>query len=125
MIEGDKQALDYVRQSFETLHESLRERNRKGFFDAAKKCEALFCKLLNTVYGWNLVNLNDRKLNNKAIDLGDEAQKVCVQITSCQEKHKREKVEKNAGRFREARVGTGLYASGYFDAGLAGVSDAE
>jgi uncharacterized protein (DUF1778 family) len=44
--------------------------------------ENLFCILLNTAFGWQLVNANERKANQDSFDLVDEIRKLHVQITS-------------------------------------------
>lgn len=87
-------SLDCIQKWFNDISEYVKKQNNKGYFDAAKKCEDLFCDLLNTVYGWDLDNLNYTKNNSPIIDLGDYEHSVCVQVTSCQIKVKRLKLKK-------------------------------
>lgn len=52
------------------------------FFDLNIVAEDFYQRLLNEVYGYNLVNLNQTKLNTPSIDLADSALKVAVQVTT-------------------------------------------
>ena len=44
--------------------------------------ENLFCVFLNTAFGWQLTNANERKANQDSFDLVDEKRKLHVQVTS-------------------------------------------
>lgn len=56
--------------------------NEINFYDNNIGSEDFMCGLLNYVYGWHLVNLNKKDKNCPGIDLGDEENRVAVQITS-------------------------------------------
>jgi hypothetical protein len=56
--------------------------NQAGFYDINKGAEGFFCQLLNMIYGLQLRNMNEIQTNYPAIDLGDQVNKVCVQVTS-------------------------------------------
>lgn len=44
--------------------------------------ESFFCGLLNTVFGYQLHDLNATEMNYTSIDLGDEKNKIAIQVTS-------------------------------------------
>lgn len=63
--------------------------NQAGLFDIDSLSEDFFQKLLNLVFGYNLININIvEKKNFPAIDLGDDGQKVAFQITAVSSKTK-------------------------------------
>ncbi|MBE9217456.1 SMEK domain-containing protein [Dolichospermum flos-aquae LEGE 04289] len=49
--------------------------------------EYFVAKLLNTIYDYNLINLNSKNRSCPAIDLGDYNKKVCFQVTSTSRKN--------------------------------------
>ena len=51
-------------------------------YDLNRYLEDFFKDILNIVYGYKLVNLNEERSNNPGLDLGDEAVKVAFQVTS-------------------------------------------
>ena len=44
--------------------------------------ESFMCGLLNLVYSYNLVNLNNAQANYTSIDLGDRTKRIAIQVTS-------------------------------------------
>lgn len=64
--------------------------------------EDVVCRLLNLMYGYSLVNLNIGKGNYPGIDLGDEHNRIAVQVTS---DNSREKVRETIRKFREHGYG--------------------
>lgn len=54
----------------------------RGRGKRSDESESLYCDLLNTAFGYNLKNMNWVKDNFPAIDLGDDTEKLAVQITS-------------------------------------------
>lgn len=61
-----------------------------GDYSLNRLGENFVAKLLNKIYGWRLRNLNEDIPNHPAIDLGDETNKVSVQVTS---EYAREKIQ--------------------------------
>ncbi|WOX53236.1 SMEK domain-containing protein [Aeromonas sp. CD] len=63
---------------------SQQVKNRAGLqlFDLNRYLEDFFKEVLNIVYGYNLINLNEERSNNPGLDLGDEKAKVAFQVTS-------------------------------------------
>ncbi len=68
------------------------------FFDQNIVSEDFFAGLLNAVYDYSLVNLNHTDLNAVAIDLGDETNRIAVQVTS---ERSKAKVQKTVDKFVE------------------------
>ncbi|AGF57402.1 hypothetical protein B0P06_004302 [Clostridium saccharoperbutylacetonicum] len=58
--------------------------------------EDFFRELLNIVYKYNLININSIQKNVSAIDLGDEKNRICIQVTS---NNKRNKVQETIDKF--------------------------
>jgi len=56
--------------------------NSLSFTDINHGAEDFYCGLLNLVYGYSLKNINITDLNAAAIDLGDEQNKIAIQVTS-------------------------------------------
>ena len=53
-----------------------------NYYDINKVSEGFVCVLLNAVYGYELVDLNERQKNQCAIDLGDTKKGFSIQVTS-------------------------------------------
>lgn len=60
----------------------FKSRSKKGYFDLNKKAETFFRDVLNIVYDWRLKDLNKIQSNYPAIDLADDEELVCVQVTA-------------------------------------------
>lgn len=77
---------------------SYQVKSRAGLqlYDLNRFLEDFFKALLNTVLGYNLINLNDERSNNPGLDLGDEAAGVAFQITSTKTSDKVNKTLKKA-----------------------------
>lgn len=56
--------------------------NSLSLTDINHGAEDFYCGLLNLVYGYSLGNINITDLNAAAIDLGDEQNKIAIQVTS-------------------------------------------
>ena len=72
--------------------------NSEGLRDIDMAMEDLVCDLLNLTYGYELDNLNKVKMNYPGIDLGDERNRVAVQVTA---ESDREKIEKTIEMFEK------------------------
>lgn len=64
------------------LKYQIQTRNKLQLYDLSKVCEDFFREILNIVYDLNLTNLNNERVNEPGIDLGDKKSKVAYQITS-------------------------------------------
>ena len=95
-------------QSFKTFEEIImylsilryifKSRTKKGQYDLNKKAEPFFKNIMNIVYDWNLIDLNEIQSNYPAIDLGDSQNKVCVQVTA---ENGSSKISKTVDKFVE------------------------
>jgi hypothetical protein len=56
--------------------------NSLSLTDINHGAEDFYCGLLNLTYGYSLGNINITDLNAAAIDLGDEQNKIAIQVTS-------------------------------------------
>lgn len=56
--------------------------NSNHLMDLNDTLEKTFCGLLNRVFGWNLINLNDEEKNFPGIDLSDSGNRISVQISA-------------------------------------------
>jgi hypothetical protein len=70
--------------------------NSLNLTDINKHAEDFYRELLNLVYGYDLKNINIEEQNATAIDLGDEKQKIAIQVTSTQSL---EKIKKTFSSF--------------------------
>lgn len=64
------------------LKYQIQTRNRLQLYDLTKVCEDFCREVLNLVYNFNLANLNNERINEPGIDLGDKRKKIAYQITS-------------------------------------------
>lgn len=72
-------------------------KNKMNLNDINSLCENLFCEILNIVYNYNLIVLNSKSnYYNIAVDLGDEAKRFYVQVTS---NRKNEKINETLRKF--------------------------
>lgn len=83
----------YITQKISEICSYIKLSNNMGHFDTNLFMEDLVLMLLNTTFGYKLENINHKfgKNNVKGIDLIDETNKVCIQISSrtdlCKIKH--------------------------------------
>lgn len=69
-------------QSLTWLSTQVSVQNRLNLTDVNVHSENFYRDLLNLAFGYNLVNINTIDPNAAAIDLGDEAKKLAIQVTS-------------------------------------------
>src|SRR5262249_20348720 len=60
----------------------LNNRNRLNLTDANRTLESIMLRLFNTLFGWELVDLNLEKDNFPAADLGDRKERIAIQVTT-------------------------------------------
>lgn len=60
---------------------NIQSQCKAGLFDDNKYWENIIRYLMNAVYGFDLKNLNEEKINYPGIDLGDQSEKIGVQVT--------------------------------------------
>ena len=83
-----KELIEFIAGTLARLKATVATLNAAHFFDLNVVAEDFFADLLNTVYGYSLVNLNHDDLNKAAIDLGDTSGRIAVQVTSQRNKAK-------------------------------------
>jgi hypothetical protein len=88
MILNQEDLIKKIEKSLTILEVSTRNRTRLNLNDQNVMAEPVIAKLLNLIYGYNLVNLNIGKKNSAAIDLGDKRNKIAVQVTSTNTRRK-------------------------------------
>lgn len=71
-----------IAEKLDRFRHRLSRQNRQGLYDLARYAEDLVCRLLNLVFGWELINLNDKQPNCPVIDLADRRRGICVQVTT-------------------------------------------
>ena len=60
---------------------NIQSQCKAGLFDDNKYWENIIRYLMNAVYGLDLKNLNEEKINYLGIDLGDQSEKMGIQVT--------------------------------------------
>ena len=61
---------------------TIRNDNKRGYQDANRDAEDVFGFILNVIYDYELENLNKKEINFPGIDLGDDKNRISVQVTS-------------------------------------------
>lgn len=81
------------------VSQQVKSRSGLQLFDLNRYLEDFFKDILNIVYDYKLINLNEERSNNPGLDLGDEVAKVGFQITSTKSSDKINKtLEKAVGQ---------------------------
>ncbi len=65
-----------------TLWGIVRSRNQRGLTDVNHALERIIMVVMNTLFDWDLLDLNAAHLNYPAADLGDIKRRKAVQVTS-------------------------------------------
>ena len=65
-----------------TLWGIVRSRNQCGLTDVNHALERIMMDVLNTLFNWDLINLNETQINYPAVDLLDVKRRKAVQVTS-------------------------------------------
>ncbi len=73
---------EHIKDKLLLYAKSIEIANRSGYQDANKDAENTFCFILNIIYDYQLENLNKIKNNFPGIDLGDDKNRISVQVTS-------------------------------------------
>ncbi len=90
---------DNIRTWLFKLVEEIQLANSLNLHNDAVQAENFFCDFLNRVFGWKLVNANERSINQETFDLVDKRNNIYVQVTSTKSyKKKYDKVIESAGK---------------------------
>lgn len=91
--------LDQIQDSLAILKNRIKISTALGRTDMNKAAEDFYCGLLNIILGgFHLKNLNLLQMDFPAIDLADEEYRLCVQVTSTND---RKKIESTLQKFFE------------------------
>ena len=82
--------------AFRDLNEIVEKRAKLNLLDSAVLAEYFYKEILNSLFTWELENLNIEQSNFEAIDLIDNKNKVVVQVScTCENKKVHETISKN------------------------------
>lgn len=79
----------------------VKNNNSMNLTDINTHAESFFAELLNLVFGYQLKNINIEEKNAAAIDLGDEANGIAIQVTSTR---KVDKIKKTLKSFVDKKL---------------------
>ncbi len=79
---GKQKEFHHIRRLISRWASEIRLNNAFNYYDINILGEDIAKDLLSIIYNYNLVNLNEKQKNYPGIDLGDEKEKICFQITS-------------------------------------------
>ena len=80
--------MERITDALSILTTNVKLHNSRGRTDINKEAEDFYCGLLNIVLGKNLENLNLLEMDFPAIDLADKEGRLCVQVSSTEERNK-------------------------------------
>lgn len=79
---------DYIEEKLHTLSVRIAAKGKLNLLDIHGHSENFYLHLLNIIYGYELVNLNNQQHNVEAIDLVDTKNKILVQVSATSNKQK-------------------------------------
>ena len=80
--------MERITDALSILTTNVKLHNSRGRTDINKEAEDFYCGLLNIVLSKNLENLNLLEMDFPAIDLADKEGRLCVQVSSTEERNK-------------------------------------
>ena len=80
--------MERITDALSIVATNVKLHNSRGRTDINKEAEDFYCGLLNIVLSKNLVNLNLLEIDFPAIDLADKEGRLCVQVSSTEERNK-------------------------------------
>ena len=92
-------ALKKVSNSLAVLEVSTRNLGLMRLYDQNILAESFAAKLLNIVYGYDLINLNAISKTYAATDLGDFSGRLCFQVTYTGIQNHRTKIQNSLDKF--------------------------
>lgn len=79
---------NYIEDKLNTLSMRINKNGKLNLLDLHTHSEYFYRDFFNTLYGWDLRNLNDKTQNIEAIDLVDDTKKFLVQVSATNTKAK-------------------------------------
>lgn len=77
-----EECMDYITSQLAIIKSKVELCGSLNLLNINVHMESFMCGLLNLVYSYNLVNLNNAQANYTAIDLGDRDKRIAIQVTS-------------------------------------------
>lgn len=100
---GRQEDFHHIKRLISRWATEIRLNNAFNYYDINLLGEDIARDLLNIIYDYNLVNLNEKQKNYPGIDLGDEKVKICFQVTS---RNDVRKIKDGLGKFKQNGVHT-------------------
>lgn len=79
---------NYIEQRLTWLSLRITSRGVLNMYDINIHCEDFYKRLLNLLYGWDLINANTLQRNSPAVDLIFHSERIIVQVSSTNTIHK-------------------------------------
>ena len=74
--------LELIKGYFSRIKDEATWDNSIGHYNIDRYLENVIAKLLNEIYGYELININEEKENYPGIDLRDKVNRIAVQVTA-------------------------------------------
>lgn len=103
------ETLDKFILTLKDLNEIIEKRAKLNLLDDAVIAENFYRDLMNSMFGWNLENLNIEQSNFEAIDLIDNKKKIVVQVSCTCKNEKIHDTISKGGLSKEKYKGYSLY----------------
>ena len=79
---------NYIEDKLNILATRINSRGRLNILDIHNHSETFYQYFLMELYGWDVINENEKKLNVEAIDLIDHTNKLVIQVSATNTKQK-------------------------------------
>ncbi|WP_407355707.1 ABC-three component system protein [Methanolobus sp. WCC5] len=83
-----KKYFDYIEEKLHTLSRRIESRGKLNLLDIHGFSEDFYAQFFSLLYGYDLVNLNEKQSNVAAIDLVDKHNKIIIQVSATSTKQK-------------------------------------
>lgn len=104
MLEEEKK-IKFINEKLAQLKEYIKFNTKINLNDICIISENFFCKLLNAIFNYKLINANTLENNFKAIDLIDKENKIVIQVTADNSADKIQKtIDKFQGKFDNSYI---------------------
>lgn len=100
-MKRNRRVMDEINDILGRIDSQVKIENRQRDYRMNSEAEDLFCGLLNLIYDYNLKNMNYENPDMPSIDLGDEIQRIAIQVTS---QNERKKIKDSVEKFIKHRL---------------------
>ncbi len=73
---------DQIIQQLMVLKNTIEIKNQFGLYNDNIYAQDIICRLFNSAFGYELINLNRERITTAGIDLGDKKNRIAVQVTA-------------------------------------------